>query len=337
MSRRTFLIKRLLLLVPVLFGVATFVFFITKLAPGNPARLIAGKGASAERIREIERSLGLTKPIWEQYLLFLWDLLHLDFGRSYVIDPGTSVLDIIRYRLPVTVELAIYGQIIGILVGIPLGVLSAVKQDTIIDHVTRIGALTGFSIPVFYSGPIFILIFAQWLNLLPASGRIASKYQVDSMTGMITVDTLIQTNFAAFFSAMQHLILPVFVLGVYLMALISRMMRSTMLDELRQDYIQTARSKGQGEKITVLTHGFRNALIPVVTVIGLQFGTLLGGAVLTETVFGISGIGLLLVEAINSTDFPVVQGTVLVFAVLFTGINLMVDLTYSYIDPRIKQ
>jgi peptide/nickel transport system permease protein len=261
----------------------------------------------------------------------------LDFGESYVESAGTPVLDLIRFRLPVTLELALYGEIVGVLFGIPLGVISAIKQDTITDHLTRIGALAGFSIPVFYSGPIFILIFAQWLDLLPASGRLASEYQVDPMTGLITIDALIQMNFSAFISAVLHLTLPVFVLGIYLMALVSRMMRSTMLDELRQDYIQTARAKGQGKRITLLNHGFRNALIPVVTVIGLQFGTLLGGAVLTETIFGISGIGLLLVDSINSTDFPVVQGTVLVFALLFTVINLFVDLTYSYLDPRIEQ
>jgi peptide/nickel transport system permease protein len=337
MISKRFVLKRLLLLLPVLLGVATFVFAILHLSPGNPARVIAGQRASEEFVRQVERELGLNDPIWIQYGRFLFDVVQFDFGKSYIIQRGTPVSQVLRYKLPVTVELAIFGQLIGIFLGIPLGLLSAIKQDTITDHLTRVGALTGISVPIYWSGPLLILLFAQWLNLLPPSGRIASQYSIEPITGLITVDTLVKGHWGAFQSATAHLVLPAAVIGIYSMALISRMMRSSMLEVIRQDYIRTARAKGQGAKITLMKHGFRNALIPVVTVIGIQFGTLLGGAVLTETVFGIGGIGVLLVNAIQVGDYPVVQGTVLIFALLFTLVNLGVDITYSFLDPRIEQ
>lgn len=339
--RGRFLLKRLLLLIPVLMGVATLVFAILHLSPGNPARVIAGPRASEEFVRQVENELGLNDPIWVQYGRFLVDTAQFKFGNSYVVREGTPVREVLRTRFPVTLELAIYGQFFGILFGIPLGVMSAVKQDTIADHLTRIGALAGISVPIFWSGPLLILLFAQMLNILPTSGRVSSLYSIPAKTGLISIDSLwlgVTTgNFAPFLSAMTHLILPSVVIGIYAMALISRMMRSSMLEVIRQDYMRTARAKGQGAKITVLKHGFRNALIPVITVIGIQFGSLLGGAVLTETVFSIGGIGVLLVEAINVGDYPVVQGTVLLFAFLFTLVTVGVDMTYSYLDPRIEQ
>jgi len=337
MTSWRFVLKRVLLLVPVLLGVATFVFAILHLAPGDPARVIAGQRATTQQVVQVRQALGLDDPIWVQYLRYLGDVLRFDFGQSYVVQKGTPVLSILESRLPVTVELAFYGQILGILLGIPLGLLSAIKQDSVTDHLTRVGALTGISVPIYWSGPLVILLFAQYLDWLPATGRIDTAFDVTQVTGFITVDTLIHGNLAAFQSAALHMLLPAAVIGVYSMALISRMMRSSMLEVVRQDYMRTARAKGQGAKITMMKHGFRNALIPVVTVIGIQFGTLLGGAVLTETVFGIAGIGTLLVNAIQVGDYPVVQGTVLVFALLFTMVNLFVDVTYSYLDPRIQQ
>ncbi|PSQ25429.1 ABC transporter permease [Halobacteriales archaeon QS_8_65_32] len=350
MISKRFVAKRLLLLVPVLFGVATLVFAILQLSPGNPARVIAGQRASEEFVRQIERELGLNDPIYVQYGRFLLDAAQFDFGNSYTIQRNTPVRQILRNKLPVTLELALYGQLIGILLGIPLGIISAVKQDTITDHLTRVGALSGISIPIFWSGPLVILVFAQFFGWLPTSGRIdAQRFSIEQVTGLITVDTFVQgvdatlssgfavSHFAPFFSAVEHMILPAATIGIYSMALISRMMRSSMLEVTRQDYIRTARAKGQGAKITLMKHGLRNALIPVITVIGIQFGSLLGGAVLTETVFGIAGIGTLLVQAIEVGDYPVVQGTVLVFAFLFTLVNLGVDVTYSALDPRIDQ
>jgi len=337
MVSKQFVLKRLLLLFPVLFGVATVVFAILHLSPGDPAVTIAGERASQEFINEVRSDLGLDDPLWQQYLRFLGDVVSLDFGQSYQVQRGTPVGEILANRLPITIELALLGEVAGLLFGLPLGILSAVKQDTWADHLTRIGALSGISVPIYWSGPLLILLFAQVLGLLPTSGRIGSAYFVEATTGFILVDTLLAGNVEAFRSAVTHLALPVVVLGIYQMALISRMMRSSMVEVIRQDYMRTARAKGQGAKITVMKHGLRNAFIPVITVIGIQFGSLLGGAVLTETVFEINGIGTLLVDAISRSDYPVVQATVLVFAVLYTLVNLGVDVTYSILDPRIEQ
>ncbi|MFA1611451.1 ABC transporter permease [Halobellus rubicundus] len=337
MVSKRFVLKRLLLLFPVLFGVATVVFAILHLSPGDPAVTIAGERASQEFVNEVRADLGLDDPLWQQYVRFLGDVATFDFGQSYQVNRGTPVSEILADRLPITIELALLGEIAGLLFGLPLGVLSAVKQDTWADHLTRVGALSGISVPIYWSGPLLILLFAQFLGLLPTSGRIGSEFFIEPVTGFILVDTLLAGNVAAFRSAVYHLLLPVVVLGIYQMALLSRMMRSSMVEVIRQDYMRTARAKGQGSKITVMKHGLRNAFIPVITVIGIQFGSLLGGAVLTETVFEINGIGTLLVDAINRSDYPVVQGTVLVFAVLYTLVNLAVDITYSVFDPRIEQ
>jgi len=347
MVSKRFILKRLLLLVPVLFGVASLVFAILHLAPGDPARLIVGQRAPPSQVESVRESLGLNDPLYVQYGRFLVDAAQFDFGDSYQVSRGNPVSQVIKTRLPVTVELALYGQAIGIALGIPLGIISAVKQDSLTDHVTRVGALTGISVPIYWSGPLLILFFSAYLGIFPAAGRIGSTVFLDDhwvlfgrelpLTGMVTIDTLLLGRPDAWFSAVQHLFLPAVTIGVYSMALISRMMRSSMLEVVRQDYMRTARAKGQGAKITVLKHGFRNAFIPVITVIGIQFGTLLGGAVLTETVFGIGGVGTTLVEAISDSDYPVVQGIVLTFALLFTLVNLGVDITYSYLDPRIQQ
>ncbi|ELY81660.1 ABC transporter permease [Natrinema gari] len=337
MVSKRFIAKRLLLLGPVLFGVATVVFAILHLSPGDPAIAIAGERASQEFVEQVRSDLGLTDPLWEQYVRFIRDTATLDFGESYQVRRGTAVGDILADRLPITIELAVLGQIAGLLFGLPLGILSAVKKDTLTDHFSRVGALTGISVPIYWSGPLLILLFAQVLGILPTSGRIGSTYFIDSKTGFILIDTLLAGNLAAFQSAALHLVMPVIVLGVYSMAFISRMMRSSMLEVIRQDYMRTARAKGQGAKTTVMKHGLRNAFIPVITIIGIQFGSMLGGSVLTETVFEINGIGTLLVSAINKSDYPVVQATVLVFAFMYTIVNLLVDITYSVLDPRIDQ
>jgi ABC-type dipeptide/oligopeptide/nickel transport systems, permease components len=337
MVSKEFVLKRLLLLGPVLFGVTTLVFAILQLSPGDPAVAIAGQRADREFIEQIRTNLGLNEPLWKQYVQFLTDTVMLDFGQSYQVNRGTDVTQILIDRLPITIELAILGQIAGLLFGLPLGILSAVKQDTLTDNFTRIGALTGVSVPIYWSGPLLILLFAQVLNVLPTSGRIGSSFFIDRHTGFILVDTLIEGNLQAFWSAATHLILPVLVLGIYSMAFVSRMMRSSMLEVIRKDYIRTARAKGQGAKITIMKHGLRNAFIPVITIIGIQFGSLLGGSVLTETIFEINGIGTLLVDAIERSDYPVVQATVLVFAFMYTVVNLVVDITYSFLDPRIDQ
>lgn len=347
MVSKRFVFKRLLLLVPVLLGVATFVFVILHLSGGDPARVILGQRASQARVIELRQSLGLNDPLYVQYGRFLVDAAQFEFGQSYKVAQGQSVRSVLATRLPVTIELAVYGQFIGLLIGLPLGVISAIKQDSLVDHLGRIGALSGISIPIYWSGPMLILLFSTYLGIFPAANRIdATMFLADQwslfgmqlpLTGMVTVDTLLLGRPEAFISSVRHLFLPAATIGIYSLALISRMMRSSMLEVVRQDYMRTARAKGQGSKITILKHGFRNALIPVITVIGIQFGTLLGGAVLTETIFSINGIGTTIVDAIKVTDYPLVQGTVLTFALLFTLVNLGVDITYSYLDPRIQQ
>ena len=347
MASKRFILKRLLLLVPVLFGVATFVFVILHLASGDPARVILGQRAPQSQVIQLRQELGLNDPLYVQYGRFLLEAAQFDFGESYKIAQGETVRSVLADRIPVTLELSLYGQVIGILLGIPLGVISAVKQDTLTDHVGRVGALSGISIPIYWSGPMLILLFSTYLSIFPASGRIGSRIFLDNhwtlfgmqlpLTGMVTIDTLLLGEPVAWVSAVTHLFLPAMTIGIYSMALISRMMRSSMLEVVRQDYMRTARAKGQGSKITIMKHGFRNALIPVITVIGIQFGGLLGGAVLTEPVFGIGGIGTMLVAAIGANDYPLVQGTVLAFALLFTLVNLVVDITYSFLDPRIQQ
>jgi peptide/nickel transport system permease protein len=349
MTSRRFILKRLLLLIPVLLGVATVVFSILRLAPGDPARMIAGRRASQAQVIAVRQALGLDDPLLVQYVRFLGDAITFDLGQSFILQRGVPVTEILLNRLPVTLELALYGQLLGILFGIPMGLISGVKQDSAVDHTGRVVALSGISVPIYWSGPLLILLFASVLGMLPASGRIASQYSIVQITGLITVDTFIMgvqsvlngvsilQAFGPFVSAVKHMLLPAVVIGIYSMALISRMMRSSVLEVIRQDYIRTAHAKGQGKKITIMKHAFQNALIPVVTVIGVQFGTLLGGAILTETVFAIPGIGRLLVNAILAKDYQLVQGTILVFALLYTLVNLGVDITYSYLDPRINQ
>ncbi|MFC3958601.1 ABC transporter permease [Halovivax cerinus] len=337
MISKRFIAKRILLLGPVLFGVATFVFAILQISPGDPAVTIAGNRASQEFVEQIRADLGLDDPLWQQYLRFLWDTVRLDFGQSYQIQRGTPVTEILAGRLPITIELAVLGLIAGLAFGLPLGIVSGVKQDTFTDHFSRIGALAGISVPIYWSGPLLILLFAVFLDVFPTSGRIGSTYFVERRTGFILIDTVLVGELDAFVSAVRHLAMPVMVLGIYSMAFISRMMRSSMLEVIRQDYMRTARAKGQGAKTTVMKHGLRNAFIPVITIIGIQFGSMLGGSVLTETVFEINGIGTLLVSAIEQNDYPVVQATVLVFALLYTLVNLFVDITYSVLDPRINQ
>ena len=332
-----FVLKRVLLLIPVLLGVATFVFAMLHLSPGDPAQLIAGRRASREFVEQIRVQLGLNRPMYVQYVDFITDVIQLEFGNSYQVLRGESVKNILETRFPVTVELAVLGQIAGILFGIPLGIISAVKQDSVTDHLTRIGALTGISVPIFWSGPLLIMLFGVYLDWLPTFGRISTQADIEWVTNMVLLDTILVGDLDAFVSAARHMLLPTLTIGIYSMALISRMMRSSLVEVIRQDYMRTARAKGQGARITVMKHGLRNAFIPVITVIGIQFGTLLGGAILTETVFTINGIGTLVVEAINSSDYPVVQGTVLLFAFLFTLVNLGVDITYSFLDPRIDQ
>ncbi len=301
-----YIIRRLLLLIPVILGVTFLVFTIMYFTPGNPARLILGESAQPEQIAALEEEMGLNDPFIVQYFKFITKALTGDFGRSY--STKRPVFDEVFQRFPATLKLTVAAMCIAVFIGIPVGIISATKQYSALDSISMIGALIGVSMPVFWLGLMLILVFSVNLRILPSSGS----------------DTLL------------HLILPAFSLGVGSAAIITRMTRSSMLEVIRQDYIRTARSKGVAEKKVVNKHALKNALIPVVTVIGLQFGGLLGGAVLTETVFSWPGVGRLMVDAIKQKDSPMVLATVVFISVTFSFVNLLVDMLYAFIDPRIK-
>lgn len=297
--------KRLLLAIPVILGVAFIVFAMIRLIPGDPAQLIAGQAATPELIAAIRKDLGLDRPILVQFGLYFGNLVRADLGRS--IRSNAPVTEELAARIPNTLRLAAASILLASAVGIVAGIISATRPYSLIDAMVSVFALAGLSMPIFWSGLMMILLFAVILGWLPAVG-----------TGTLA-----------------HLVLPSVTLGLTSAAIIARMTRSSMLEVLRADYIRTARSKGLGEGIVVNRHALRNALIPVVTVIGLQTGTLLSGAVLTESVFAWPGVGRLLVEGILTRDYPVVQASVLVVAMAFVAVNLVVDLLYAVLDPRI--
>jgi len=326
-------IKRLLMLVPVLFGVSLFVFLVLHLFTADPAAMMLGQHATSDQIEALRNQLGLNDPLYVQFWRFLTDILHGDFGRSLMT--RAAVTDEILTRFPATIELALCAMIIASLVGITVGVISAVKQYSIFDYLSMIGALLGVSMPIFWLGLILIVLFSVILGWLPVSGRADIGMEPDVITNFYIVDSLITGNWDALVSSLRHLVLPALALASYSTAIIARMTRSTMLEVVRQDYIRTARAKGLSERVVVYRHALRNALIPVVTVIGLQMGSLLGGAVLTETVFSWPGIGSLLVNAILAGDYPLVQGSVIFIATVYVLVNLAVDMLYAFLDPRI--
>lgn len=303
----TYVVRRLLVAIPTLVGVATVVFSLLRLLPGDPAVVIAGPQATAADVNRIRHQLGLTQPIWQQYLGFMGRLAHGDLGIS--IRTGASVLEEIFARAPFTAVLAFTSLLIAITIGVTAGVIASTRRNTGTDLGISGGAVFGASMPTYWLGLMLIIVFAVHLRVLPAAG---------SDRGPIS------------------LVLPAITLALFSTGLIARQTRSAMLEVLGQDFVRTARAKGAARTAVLIRHALRNALLPIVTVIGLQFGTLLGGAVLTESIFGWPGVGRLLVDSIGSRDYPVVQGVVLLLSVSFIAINLITDLMYAYIDPRIR-
>ena len=298
--------NRLLMLIPVILGVTFLVFYIMSFSPGDPAAIILGDNASAESIAQLQEELGLNEPVIVQYANYMKKCITGDLGESYAT--GRDVFQEVMSRLPNTFALTFWAMVVAIIVSIPIGIISATKQYSLMDSISMIAALIGVSMPNFWFGLLLIMIFSLHLGWLPSGG--ASSY--------------------------ISLIMPAITVGVSCAANITRTTRSSMLDVIRQDYIRTAKAKGVNKRKVVRKHALRNALIPVITVIGLQFGNLLGGAVLTETVFSWPGIGRLIVDAIKAKDTPMVLGCLIVFAVCFSIVNLLVDILYGYIDPRIK-
>jgi peptide/nickel transport system permease protein len=329
-----YITKRLLMLIPVLLGASILVFSLIHLAPGDPARTIAGEHASIQTIERIQEKYGLNKPLPTQYWIWLKQALQGDFGRSIVSNEFVSKE--IWDRFPNTVELTILAMIIAVGVGIVAGIISASRQYSLLDYSVMGVALFGVSMPVFWLGIMLMMIFGVFLRWLPIGGRISIMIPFTRITGFYLLDSIIAGNWEAFVSSLRHLILPAIALGTIPMATIARVTRSSMLEVLRQDYIRTERAKGLSERLVIYKHAVRNALIPVVTVIGLNFGLLLAGAILTETVFSWPGLGRYVVKAVQMRDYPAVQGCVLFFAFIFVIVNLITDLIYVYIDPRIK-
>ena len=329
-----YIIKRILMLIPVLIGVSIIVFLIMRVLSPDPAPIVLGQHATQQTVEAWRQANGLNDPIYLQYFHYLQGALTGDLGTSYYTK--SPVTKEILARFPATIELAVVAIVLASIFGILIGVISAVKKNSIFDNAGMLLALIGVSMPIFWLGILLIIFFSGFLHWLPSNGRIDPLLQPLHVTGFYLVDSLMTGNINAFKDALRHIILPASALAMYSMAIITRMTRSSMLDTLQQDYIRTARAKGVAEGRVIVRHALRNGLIPIITVIGLQLGSLLGGAVLTETVFSWPGIGAYTVACIMKSDFPVVQGVVLLVATIFVMVNLLVDVIYAFLDPRIK-
>jgi peptide/nickel transport system permease protein len=327
-------IRRGLTVIPVLVGVSLLVFSFVHLIPGDPALTMLGERATPEKVTEVRARLGLDRPLWEQYLLYVRKVVHGDLGVSIV--RGDPVATDLWRRFPATVELAGAAMILATVIGVPLGVVCAVRRNSLIDSLARVGALTGVSMPIFWLGLVLAWIFGVQLGLLPTGFRLDSESTFKPVTNFVILDALLQRQWAVLGDALRHLILPAVALATIPLAVITRMTRASLLEELTRDYIRTARAKGLSGMAVIVRHGLGNALLPVLTVIGLQIGRLLAGAILTETIFSWPGIGLWVYESIESRDYAIVQGATLFIAVIVVVVNLATDLLYAVADPRIK-
>ena len=331
---RTYILRRIVQTVPVLLGVATVVFLALRLIPGDPAIALAGEKASAEQVEHLREELGLNRPLPVQYVEFMTHTFTLQLGRS--IRTGGSVSAELATNFAPTIELSLAALFIALLVGLPAGIIAAIRRRTVVEYATMLLSLVGISMPVFWIGLMLIYWLGARGGWFPLSGTVSNTVDVPTVTHFYTIDSLLTGDPGAFADVLWHLVLPAITLSTITMAIVSRMARSSMLEVLSSDYLTTARAKGLRDHAVVLRHALKNALIPVVTVVGLQLGALLSGAVLTETVFGRVGVGRYVVTAITARDYPVVQGTVVIVAVFVVAINLIVDVLYAALDPRIR-
>jgi peptide/nickel transport system permease protein len=318
----------------VLLGVSIVVFFMVRAIPGDPAQLLLGQQATQEQVQQVRQNMGLDKPVIVQYGIFLADALRGDLGQSIVT--GRPVTTELLARFPATLELTLFAMLVAVVVGVPVGVISAVKQYSWLDKITSVLALTGISMPIFWLAMILIVVFFVNLGWLPFPGRLSTGYAVTSITGLVLVDSLLTLNFPAFWDGLKHLILPAIALGTIPMAVVMRMTRSSMLEVMGEDYVRTARAKGVVPWRVVFKHALRNAMLPTVTVIGLQTGLLMSGAVITETIFSWPGVGQIAYDSVNRRDYAMIQGVVLYGAALFVLVNLFVDILYAVLDPRVR-
>jgi len=345
-----YIIRRILSVLPTLIGVTFVIFMFQRLIPGDPAIAMLGEHATDESIERIREQFGLNRPVFldrdalaegdlggffdSQYINYMGRLSRLDLGDS--IHRRIPVLETLKLRFPATIELSLLSMIIAVMIGIPVGIISASRRNSLIDSVSMVGSLVGVSMPIFWLGIMEIMLFAVILQWLPAGARLSTGIEIESITNLYLIDSLITGNMEGFRDALSHIIMPAFALATIPMGIIARMTRSSMLDVLQEDYIRTARAKGLGGRLVLFRHALKNAALPVVTIIGLQAGTLLAGAVLTETIFSWPGIGRWVYDAILGRDYPIVQGGTLLIALVFVGVNLFVDILYALLDPRIR-
>jgi peptide/nickel transport system permease protein len=331
---RTYVLRRITHILPVLLGVATVVFLTLRLIPGDPAVALAGEKASASEIERMREQLGLNRPLPVQFVEFIARTFSFQLGRS--IRTGGEISQELVENLAPTIELSVAALVVALVVGLPAGMFAAIRRRSLLEYITMVGSLLGISMPVFWIGLMLIYWLGAQAGWFPLSGTVSNTIDIPARTHFYTLDSLLSGDFDSFKDVLWHLVLPAITLSTITMAIVSRMARSSMLEVLSSDYLTTARAKGLDEWSVVLHHAFKNALIPVVTVVGLQLGALLSGAVLTETVFGRVGMGRYVVTAITARDYPVVQATVLVVALFVVIINLVVDVMYAALDPRIR-
>jgi len=329
-----FLARRLLESIPVIIGVSILVFLLIHFIPGDPALAMLGERASEENLEAIRERLGLNEPLYQQYFIWVGNMMRGDLGDT--VRGNIPIENEIANRFPATVELAVTALIIAVVLGVPIGILSAVKRNSIWDTISMVGALLGVSIPIFVLGLMLMYIFGVELSWLPFVGRISNDIELERRTGFLLLDAAIAGNSRAFRDVASHLVLPAITLMTIPLSIIARITRSTMLDVLNQDYIRTARAKGLGEWVVIIKHALRNAMLPVVTIIGLQLGALLSGAVLTETIFSWPGMGKWLFDSIVARDYPIVQSVTLLIAMIYIVANILVDVLYTLLDPRVR-
>jgi len=345
-----YIIRRLISVIPTLIGVTLVIFLFQRLIPGDPAVAMLGEHANAENVARIREQFGLDKPAFldrdalaegdlpgffdSQYVRYFGRLLQFDLGDS--IHRRIPIAETLKERFPATVELALLAMSIALIVGIPIGILSAARRNTLLDGTTMVGSLVGVSVPIFWLGIMEIMLFAVILKWLPSGSRLSSGIEIKPITNLLLLDSLLTRNWVGFSDALKHIIMPAVSLATIPTAIITRMTRSSMLDVLQEDYIRTASAKGLAERVVLFRHALKNAFLPVITIIGIQAGYLLAGAVLTETIFSWPGIGKWVYDSILGRDYPIVQGVTLLVAIIFVLVNLLVDLSYAIIDPRIS-
>ncbi len=353
-----YFVRRLFSFIPTLLGVSVLVFLFIHLVPGDPAVVILGEHATEESIAQVRQQLGLDKPLFfnlsavgevfrgetgvgagfvqlfdSQYCRFVGRLARGDLGRS--IHERTPIADTLKLKVPATLELTIFSMTFAVVVGIPAGIVSATRRNSIFDNVSMVGALVGVSMPIFWLGLMLIYFFGVQLGWFPTYGRVPVDFSMETVTGLYVVDSLIAGDFEALGRVFKHLAMPAIALGTIPMATLARMTRSSMLEVLQEDYIRTAYAKGLRELVVINRHAFKNAILPVITVVGMQFGSLMAGAIMTETIFSWPGMGKWVYDAILARDYPVVQVAVMLITVIVAVINLIVDISYGYLNPKI--